>query len=102
MRETSFNHLLSDYNIISYFLKNICLIITFDKLSQSSLFYAIYYLIKHSSFRKNIEKEYVKYPLEIFKTKEKNIQFENNDYIQNNFHEKYSIEINELFGQMCY
>lgn len=52
---TNFKQLLLDYNIISYILKNMCLTFCFIKLSSNSFFYAVYYLIKHSSFKQKIE-----------------------------------------------
>ena len=38
-----------------------CLTIAFERLGQSSFFYQIYYLIKHTQFKKNIEKDFGKY-----------------------------------------
>lgn len=56
------NELLSDYQITSYILKNLCLVVSFDKLSQGSLFFAIHYLTKHSSFNcSQIKKDFNKF-----------------------------------------
>ena len=101
IQETNFNHLLSDYKLISYILKNICLLIAIDKFCQGSFFYANYYLTKHSSFNQKIEKEFSKYSFELFQTTEKSLQFENNE-LEKNLVEKYKVQIYGLLGQMYY
>ena len=101
IKETNFNHLLSDYKLISYILKSICLLIAIDKFCQGSFFYANYYLTKHSSFSQKIENEFAKYSLELFQTVEKNLQNEN-DELKNNLEEKYKPQIHGLLAQMYY
>lgn len=102
LREINLNHLLSDYKIISYLLKNIILVICFEKLSLGSFFYGFYYLFKHSSFKKQIKNDFIKFVIEVYQNIEKNLQIENNEYVQNNFEEKYTIQIPSCFGQYCY
>lgn len=68
---TNLDQLILDYNSISYILKIIMLDISFEKLGQSSLFYQMYYLIKHSSFKQIIENDFGKYAKELFGTLEK-------------------------------
>ena len=65
MRECNLNEILFDYKICSYILNNFLLIITIDKLCMHSFFYSYYYLIKHSSFKVQLENEFIKYIIEI-------------------------------------
>ena len=102
IKESNFNQLLNDYNIISYILKNICLLIAIDKFCQGSFLYAYYYLIKHSQFTQKIEKDFSKYALEIFQSEENNLQIEKNEDFQNNWAEKHKIELYGLFGSIYY
>ena len=99
---TNFNLLLADYSMISYILKNICIYICIDKLGQSSFYYMIYYLIKHSSFKQKIQNDFIKYTKEIFQNNEKYFQIENNELIYNTFSEKYIIDQTGSFGQLFY
>jgi hypothetical protein len=102
MWKTNFRQFLTDYNIISYNLKNMCLIICFEKLSKVSFFYSIYYLSKHSSFKQKILYDFAKYAQEIFKIREKYFQPESIEFIDNNFVEEYAIENSYAFGIMIY
>ena len=86
----------------SYILKSKCLIICFDKLGLSSFYYMVYYLAKHSSFRQKIISDFSRYALEIYKTEEKYILNENNGSIENNFAEKYTMQIFMSFASDCY
>ena len=99
---TDFKQILSDYNIISYLLKNMCVDISFIKLGQTSFYYQIYYLIKHSSFKENILNDFVKYAIEIFQIDEKNVQSQTTEFINEKFAEKYIIQIPCAFGCLCY
>ena len=78
------------------------MIICFDKLGQSSFYYMVYYLAKHSSFKQKIINDFSRYALEIYKNFEKHLDFENNKSIENNFAEKYTMEVFMLFGYTCY
>ena len=102
MREFNINEILSDYKICSYILNNLLLIIAFEKLSMSSFFYMYYYMIKHSSFKEQIEKEYIKYIIEIYNKQESDAQMINNEAIQNKFYEKYLIDIPSTFANSLY
>ena len=73
-----------------------------DKLGTNNFFYTMYYLIKHSSFKQNILNDFGKYAIELLRTKENYLQNENNEFITNNFAEKYSIEITFNFGTNLY
>lgn len=88
---TYFNNFLTDYSLISYILKNMCLIISFDKLGISNFYYTIYYLIKHSSFKQKILNDFSKYVKEMFQNEKKYLQIEKNELIDNNFAEVYTI-----------
>ena len=105
LRETNFNQILKDFELASHILKSLCLIICFDKLRQSSFYYMLYYLAKHSSFKKNILNDFSKYALELFKSTEKllgNVDVESLGKIFDIFGEKYVIENLGLFGILCY
>ena len=99
---TDFKQLISDYSIISYVLKNMCLTFCFIKLGSNSFFYAIYYLIKHSSFKQRIENEFGKYAIEIFRKNQRYLQNQEIDYIHNNFADMYSMDFPCNFGRMYY
>ena len=79
-----------------------CLIICLEKLSQGSLFYTMYYLTKHSSFKEKINKNFAIYAKEVFQNSEKNVKIENNEFINKKFSEKYAINIPNGYGIMCY
>ena len=98
----NFNQLLSDYNTISFLLKNNCISYSFERLGQSSFFYQIYYLIKYSSFKQKIENEFGKYAKEIFQIEEKYAQNQINEFINDKLAEKYVIQVPCAFGFMCY
>ena len=61
LREYNINDIMSDYNICSYIIKNILLVICFDKLSQGSVFYGYYYIAKHSKFKYLIDSISLRY-----------------------------------------
>ena len=96
------NQLLSDYKITSYFLNDLCLNISLEKLNIVSFYYTIYYLTKHSSFKDKIKNAYHKYALEIYKNKKKLLEIENAEFLTKNFSKKYQIENHLGFGRMCY
>ena len=98
--EKEIGTIISDYEVTSDILKNMFLSVCFEKLNLSSTFYAINYLIKHSSFKTQIEDAFINLILEIYKNLEKNIG--NNNYIQTNLSERYIIEFPFIFGQICY
>ena len=102
MTLTSFNQIISDYNTISYILKNMCLTIAFERLGQSSFYYQVYYLIKHTKFKENIEKDFGKYVKEIFETEKSYFQNKKVGYINDVFAEKYMIQIPRALGVMYY
>ena len=102
LRKTSFNQFLSDYNFVSFLLKNMCLGICIDKLGINSFYYTMYYLSKHSSFKQQIKNDFAKYVIEVFNNEEKYLKIENNESINSNFAKKYAIQIPQLFGTMCY
>ena len=102
LRQASFNQFLNDYNFISFLLKYMCLEICIDKLGIGSFYYIMYYLSKHSSFKKQIKNDFAKYVIEVFNIEEKIIKIENNESIDSNFAEKFRIQIPQLFGTMCY
>ena len=79
-----------------------CVDISFIKLGQTSFYYQIYYLIKHSSFKENILNDFVKYAIEIFQIDEKNVQSQTTEFINEKFAEKYIIQIPCAFGCLCY
>ena len=58
--------------------------------------------MKHTSFKQKIESEFSKYVIEIFKIEEKNVQNQIKEAINDNFAEKYLIQIPSAFGVMCY
>ena len=97
-----FKNILSDYNMISYILKNMCLFIAFDQLGTNSFFYTMNYLIKHSSFKQQIQNEFKKYAIEVFKIKERYLQIEKNEIPDNNLGQRFIIEIPNNFGIMYY
>ena len=87
-----YNQLLSDYNIITFILKNFCLEVCLEKLCIGNTFYAIHYLTKYSPFKDKIKKHFNKYAYEIYKNIEQIFKIENNDYLLNNYSEKYQIQ----------
>ena len=93
-----FKQLLSDYNIISYLLKNMLITFCFIKLGSNSFYYALSYLIKHSSFKQRLENDFGKYAIEIFRKKEKYFNNQTNEYILNNFSKRYTMDISNNFG----
>ena len=100
LREKEINHLLSDYNINIELLNNMILSICFEKLNYSSVLHLLYYLFKHSSYKKELKDDYAKLLLEIYNNIEKNlISIENYEDI---YSERYIIQIPFLFGQICY
>ena len=99
---TDLNQLLKDYNLISYFLKNHCIVICVDKLGQGSFYYMIYYLIKHTSFKQQIKNDFGKYAKEIFKNVEKYFKIENNEFMNNIFSESNIYDATSLFGDLNY
>ena len=99
---TDFKQLLSDYNIISYILKNMLITYCIIKLGSNSFLYAMYYLIKHSSFKQRLENDFGKYAIEIFRINEKYLLDQTNDYIRKNFTDWYSIAIPLNFGKQYY
>ena len=101
LRENDLNQILSDYKITSYILKNICLTICIEKLGISSFIYFIYYLLKHSSYKKKIENYFIKYAFECIEIKGQICQVDN-QFIENNFDEKHIIEIYRLYGNSLY
>ena len=99
---TNFDQFLKDYNMIVYILDIMSLHICIDKLGIGSFFYAMHYLIKHSSFKQQVRKDFGKYAEEIFKGKEKYLQINENKLLHDTFAEIYIIEIPLGFGKMCY
>ena len=99
---TDLNQLLKDYNLISYFLKNHCIVICVDKLGEGSFYYMIYYLIKHTLFKQQIKNDFGKYAKEIFKNAEKYFRIENSDIMNNIFSEIIVIDYTSLFGTLNY
>ena len=98
-----FNKILTDYNLSTYILKNMCIIIAFEKLGLSSFYYMLYYLIKHSSFKEKYQNEFNKYALEVFQTMKKYyINDESEKSIENIFAEKYALDIPFSLGLMYY
>ena len=102
LKEANFKQILVDYKLASFILKNACLIVSLDKLGQGSLFYMLYYLAKHGSFKQKIINDFSKYALEIFQTNEKYFENGNDEMIENNFAEKYVIDIHSFFGIILY
>ena len=102
LKESNFNQTLKDFKFASYILKNISLVVCFDKLDKSSFFYMVNYLAKHSSFKQKILDNFSKYALEIFKANEKKFENEDDESIEKNFAEKYVIDFYRLFGTLCY
>ena len=100
LRDIEINQILSDYTIIKDILNNMFLSVCFEKLNYSSVFYAIYYLAKHSSNKKEIEKDFINLIIEIYNNFENNIKnIDDSRYI---YDERYILEIPFIFGQMCY
>ena len=99
---TDLNQLLKDYNLISYFLKNHCIVICVDKLGQGSFYYMIYYLIKHTSFKQQIKNDFGKYAKEIFENVEKYFKIENSEFMNNIFSESKICDFTSLFGDLNY
>ena len=91
LNTSNYNQLLTDYHLISYILKYICLLICLDKLGQGTLYYMIHYLIKHSSFKQKIQNDFGNYAKEIFQNENKYFKIENNDFIYKTFSEKFII-----------
>ena len=79
-----------------------CLFIAFDQLGTNSFFYTMNYLIKHSSFKQQIQNEFKKYAIEVFKIKERYLQIEKNEIPDNNLGQRFIIEIPNNFGIMYY
>ena len=98
LRETELNKLLLDYNQIKNILNNMCLSICFDKLNYSSFFYAFYYLTKHSSFKEELIKDFMKYAKEIYDNF--NREIEKMDEIESDI--RYKINILYIFGQIIF
>ena len=98
LKTVDFNQIFIDYNEILSLLKNMCLIICFDKTNHGSFYYMLHYLIKHSS----IQNEYTKYALEIYKNEEKYFKTENNELIYNILSEHNVIDHIGLFGNLCF
>ena len=99
---TNFKQIFLDYKLISYILKNLCIYICIDKLGTNNFFYIMYYLIKHSTFKQQILRDYGKYAIGIFKEEETYLFSENLDLLNNNFAQRYTIEIPNNYGKMCY
>ena len=99
---TDFKQLLSDYNIISYILKNMLITFCLIKLGSNSFLYAKYYLIKHSPFKQRLENDFGKYEIEIFRKNEKYFNNQASDYISKNFSGIYSMDIPLNFGKQYY
>ena len=97
---TNLNQLVKDYNMISYFIKNSCIIICLDKFGQGNFYYMLYYLIKHTSFKQQLKKDFGKYATEIYKNEEKYYKFENNEIIYNIFSEEKVIDKMCFFGEL--
>ena len=102
MQKTSYKQFLSDYNMASYTLKNTLIIYCIERLSKISFFYTLYYLSKHSSFKDKLKNNFGKYAKEFLKIDEKYFQAESEEYIKNNFTEKYIINEPYNFGIMQY
>ena len=98
LKTVDFNQIFIDYNEILSLLKNMCLIICFDKTNHGSFYYMLHYLIKHSS----IQNEYTKYALEIYKNEEKYFKTENNELIYNILSEHNVIDHIGFFGNLCF
>ena len=58
--------------------------------------------MKHTSFKQKIESEFGNNAIEIFKIEEKNVQNQIKEAINDNFAEKYLIQIPNAFGVMNY
>ena len=101
LRGKNLNQILSDYDLASNFLNNLCLEICFENLSIGSFYYTIYYLAKHSSFKDKIKKDFIKFALEIYKKNEILVS-KIEEFIPINFSENYQIEKYMVFGRMCY
>jgi len=99
---TDLNQLLKDYNLITYLLKNHCILICLDKLGQGSFYYMIYYLIKHTSFKQQIKNDFGKYAKEIFENVEKYFKLENSEFMNNIFSEELIYGFTTLFGELNY
>ena len=99
---TDLNQLLKDYNLITYLLKNHCILICLDKLGQGSFYYMIYYLIKHTSFKQQIKNDFGKYAKEIFENVEKYFKIENSEFMNNIFSESKICDFTSLFGDLNY
>jgi hypothetical protein len=99
---TDLKQLLSDYNIISYILKNMLITFCIIKLGSDSFLYAKYYLAKHSPFKQRLENDFGKYEIEIFRKNEKYFSNQTNDYIGKNFSDMYSMDIPLNFGKQYY
>ena len=99
---TNFDQFINNFKLISFLLKQMCLIFCLDQLGTNSFFYTMFYLTKHSSFKQQILNDFGKYTIEMFKTKESFLQLEKNEFVNNNFAEKYTIEIPNNVGMMYY
>ena len=100
LKDIELNQILSDYKIIKDILNHMFLSVCLEKLNYSSVFYAIYYLTKHSSNKKEIENDFINLIIEIYNNFEKNIKsIDDSKYI---YDERYILEIPFIFGQMCY
>ena len=98
-----FNKILIDYNLSSHILRNMLIIIAFEKLGLSSFYYMLYYLMKHSSFKEKYQNEFEKYALEVFQSRKKYyLNDESEKNIENIFAEKYVIDMPFILGLMYY
>ena len=100
LKEIEMSKLLSDYKVVTDFVKNLFLSISLEKLNYSSAIYSLFYLYKHSSFKNELQNDYINLLLEIITNIENNLKEISNS--KNNFDEKYIIEIPMLLGQIYY
>ena len=100
LKEIEMSKLLSDYKVVTDFIKNLFLSISLEKLNYSSAIYSLFYLYKHSSFKNELQNDYINLLLEIITNIENNLKEISNS--KNNFDEKYIIEIPMLLGQIYY
>jgi len=102
LRETNIKQILFDYKFTSYILKNFCLVISMEKLNHSSFMYFIYYLMKYSKFKKQLQNDFMKFCFELIEISEKLCGIDNNEYIENNLAENYLIESYSCLGAYLY
>ena len=100
LKETEIDNLLMNYRLFSSLLNNMILIMCIEKLNYSSIFYMIFYLFKHSSYKNDLERNYTNLLQEIYKNIESNLNNINN--IKHIYADRYIQEIIFIFGQMCY